>query len=110
MECSVLPGLLGLTEAKRLGQLVPRLWPFLSHSNCSVRLSCLQVLLCLLQRDSLSVLAGDTHRVSERVRDSLSVLAGDTHRVSERVRDSLFVLAGDTHRASERVYIALCGR
>ena len=31
-----------------LPQLVPRLWPFLSHTNRTVRHSCLQVLLSLL--------------------------------------------------------------
>ena len=46
--CCVL--LIGETdEGQRLPQLVPRLWPFLSHTNRSVRLSCLQVLLSLLE-------------------------------------------------------------
>ena len=36
-------------EAQRLSQLAPRLWPFLSHTNRRVRLSCLRVLLSLLE-------------------------------------------------------------
>lgn len=36
-------------EAQQLSSLVPRLWPFLSHTNKTVRQSCLQVLLSLMK-------------------------------------------------------------
>ena len=90
MWCGDLTG--HTSEALQLSSLVPRLWPFLSHTSKAVRQSCLQVLLSLVntgERETTQDGKGrlvSTDRGCEQNHEGMEVSGGGVEEDTERVK------------------------
>lgn len=93
MWCGYLTG--HTSEALQLSSLVPRLWPFLSHTSKAVRQSCLQVLLSLVNTgergtsQDITDVKGrlvSTDRGCEQNHEGMEVSGGGVEEDTERVK------------------------